>query len=411
MKLLEKLRTTPDWQSDDSSIRAAAVRDLDGELRDVLMEIAQHDEDPAVRREAVARIQDVTVLGTIAAEDDDRLIREQASSAVRDLAIAAEEATPAERALAALPVERDLVAVARSARLESVGRAALARLRDARALGLVARSAGHAEVAKAALARLEDSAEIEAVALKADDRGIALTAFERLSARAVTRDTLEAIAKRAKQKAVARRARAELAALDNAEPPATSDEAKRICERLEALATADDFEHGREALGRLLEQWAALDAPAQRAAWPASHRRAPRGRNPPLQPRGQKSRGAEGREDAGGRAGATTRPSVCVRSGSTAAARWLKCNAYARTGRLSPRSRQRRSPLRSTHSRDGSRRALPTASEASRRERAAWRGSRSWSAPLPTWNSCAMPTATPSTYRRGGRPRTGFGEG
>ena len=266
MKLLEKLRPIPGWQSEDPSVRAAAVRDLDGDCRELLVEIARHDEDPTVRREAVGRIQDVEVLATIAVDDADEVVREQARGVVRDLVIESAETAAAEQALAALPGERDLVAVARSARLESISRAALSRLNNARALGSIARRANHAETAKAALARLEDPAEIELVVLKANYKVVAVMAFERLTADSPSRDTLEGIARRAKQKAVARRAKAALVALDEALTAQTKNAADRdhvvVCQRLEALATADGFEHGREALDQLLQRWAALDTTA-----------------------------------------------------------------------------------------------------------------------------------------------------
>ena len=266
MKLFEKLRPIPGWQSEDPSVRVAAVRDLDGDSRDLLVEIARHDEDPTVRREAVRRIQDVEVLAAIAVDDADEVVREQARGVVRDLVIESAEMAAAEQALAALPGERDLVAVARSARLESISRVALSRLNNARALGSVARRANHPETAKAALARLEDPAEIEAVVLKADDKVVAVMAFERLTADSQSRDTLEGIARRAKQKAVARRAKAALVALDEALTAQTNNAAARdhvvVCQRLEALATADDFEHGREALDQLLQRWAVLDTTA-----------------------------------------------------------------------------------------------------------------------------------------------------
>ena len=265
MKLLEKLRPIPGWQSEDPSVRAAAVRDL-GDDRDLLVEIARHDEDPTVRREAVGRIQDIEILAAIAVDDADGVVREQARGLVRDLVIKSEETAVAEPALAALPGARDLIAVARSARLESLRRAALSRLNDARALGSVARRTSHPEIAKAALARLEDPAEIEAVVLKADDKVVAVMAFERLAADSPSRDTLEGIARRATQKAVARRAKAALVALDEALAAQTNNEADRdhvvVCRRLEALATADGFEHGREALDQLLQRWAALDTTA-----------------------------------------------------------------------------------------------------------------------------------------------------
>ena len=310
MKLLQKLRPIPGWQSEDPSVRAAAVRDL-GDDRDLLVEIARHDEDPTVRREAVGRIQDIEILAAIAVDDADEVVREQARGLVRDLVIESEETAVAEPALAALPEARDLIVVARSARLESIRRAALSRLNDARALGSVARRTSHPEIAKAALARLEDPAEIEAVVLKADDKVVAVMAFERLTADSPSRDTLEGIARRAKQKAVARRAKAALVALDETLAAQTNNEADRdhvvVCQRLEAFATADGFEHGREALDHLLQRWAALHD-GRRVERPAVYRCPPSGRNSPRRARCQAVAGPESRAPPRGGVGSASRP-------------------------------------------------------------------------------------------------------
>lgn len=47
MKLLEKLRPAPDWESPDPSTRAAAVRDLDDDdgTQQLFLELARDDAD------------------------------------------------------------------------------------------------------------------------------------------------------------------------------------------------------------------------------------------------------------------------------------------------------------------------------------------------------------------------------
>ena len=263
MKLLDKFRSQPEWRSEDPAVRAAAVRDLSNvdDEQELLTEIARHDDDPSVRLEAVLRLEDVDALALIARDDGDTTVRSEAESMLRDLAIEAEDLGSIELGLGAVSNERDLVAVARSARLTSVSRVALAKLKDPRVIGSVARRATRGEIAKEALSRLDDPAEILAVALKSEEKAIAVGAFERLAAGHLTRDILDQLSKRAKQKAVQRRAKAAQAALDQALPdPATDLGHAAVCDALESMVVETDLERGREKLDRLLTEWSALDA-------------------------------------------------------------------------------------------------------------------------------------------------------
>ena len=266
MKLLDKLRSQPEWQSEDPAIRTTAVRELSDDAQDLLAEIAQHDEDSSVRRAAVGRLSDVDTLVSILSSDGDELVRAEAASVVRHLVIEAEETATGERGLRSLTDERDLIAVARSARLETVSRAALSKLSDPRALAAVARRANRIEIATEALARLDDRVELQSVVVKTDDKVIAVAAFERLASGQLSRDMLETIAKRAKQKAIARRAKAALAALDEAlGATAPNLDHTVLCEQLEALTAEDSLSRGRAALDSLLQRWAQLDDTAETA--------------------------------------------------------------------------------------------------------------------------------------------------
>ncbi len=261
MKLLDKLRSQPDWESTDPSTRVTAIRDLvdDDGTQQLLLQIARKDDDPSVRREAVVRIEDLNALVEIIESDGDGAVRAQAQGVVRYLVIGTEDALKGELGVGVLSDEHDLIAVARTAYLESVSRAALLRLTDQRAIGSVARRATRREIAKEALAKLDDPGEIQAVVLKTDDKAIALLAFDRLTEGHLTREVLEQLGKRAKQKAVQRRTRAELSALDAlVQPPPPSDHV-RVCDELDAVAGEDDFNRGREALDRLLERWADIE--------------------------------------------------------------------------------------------------------------------------------------------------------
>ena len=272
MKLLERLRTQPAWQSEDPAVRAAAVRDLPEDDRDLLLEIARGDPDPAVRRAAVERMPDLTTLVSFLresgaagdAEDDARV---EAVAAVRDTVIEATDATAAVAALEVLVEERELAAVARSAELEAVARAALERLSTDKLLGGVARRAGRVEIALDAARRLTDREELFAVAVKADDKAPALAACEQLVGGGLDDAALETMARQARHKGVARRARAALASRseDQAEAVAAPPGGD-LCDRLEKrTATVTSLDEGRRALDDAVRGWAAIEEPIEPA--------------------------------------------------------------------------------------------------------------------------------------------------
>ena len=272
MKLLDRFRSQPEWRSDDPAVRTSAVRALAHTEQDLLLEIARQDDAPGVRRAAIERLTDASLIAELLANhaETDPEVRATAVATARDLLIGAADAAGADAVLAVLPVERDVAAVARLAVSAAVSERAVVRLTDAKALGGVARRARHAEVAQQALARLTDRDELLAVVLKAEDKAIALAAFDRLAVdgSALPAEALADIVRRAVHKAVVRRARSELVAREASPPdneaadPAT---ALSLCEVAEALASTADLDAGRRAIEALVQQWAALDAPAAAA--------------------------------------------------------------------------------------------------------------------------------------------------
>ena len=271
MKLLERFRAQPEWQSDDPLVRAAAVRDLpdEEETRDVLLDIASNDTHPDVRCQAVSRINDIDALVSIYRSDDAEAVRHEAAAGIRDLAIDSPEGEVGIRGVEALSEERDLVAVAREARLETVGRMALARLQSPRALSVVARRAIRPEVAKEALQRLDDPEELQAVAVKSEDKAIALGAFERLVATGVATEVIEQIGRRARQKAVQRRAKTALSSPDDKEEqktdaPAAPDQTAHLacCVEVEKVLQTEegDLARGRAALETVVRRWSDLES-------------------------------------------------------------------------------------------------------------------------------------------------------
>lgn len=300
MKLFEKLRTRPEWEDEDGAVRARAVRDLPPDDLELLVHIAAEDDDPAVRGAAVRRVDDLEALLTIHRGEADPSVTAVVREALRDCLLEAEEQAESVVASAVgLLAARELTALARDARDAGVSQAALSRLTGDKHLASVATRAGRVETAAAALARIVDPDALQAVALKAEERAIALGAFERLSGADLDRDALEVIARRSKQKAVARRARAllaELDAVDAAETPAEEVEApppapaspmeqvrvaefgeerakkaqraaertallaaaRRLCETVERVPGAE----AQQQLPSLREEWSALPLPA-----------------------------------------------------------------------------------------------------------------------------------------------------
>ena len=274
MKLLERLRAQPAWQSEDPAVRVAAVRDLPGDDRDLLLEIARGDPDPGVRRAAVERMPDLATLvaflrdpGDAGDGDDDACV--EAVAAVRDTLIEAQDAAAAIGALDVLADERDLVAVARAAALEAVGRAALDRLSNDKMFAAVARRAGRVEIAMDAVGRVTDRNELLSVAVKADDKAPALAACERLmDGDGIEDSVLETMSRQARHKGVARRARAALEARseDRATAGVATQPGSDLCRRLEARAAATvSLEEGRRALDEAVQSWAAIEEPIDAA--------------------------------------------------------------------------------------------------------------------------------------------------
>ena len=96
MGILERLRPQPRWKHADPTVRAAAVYDLGPDEGDVLRALAREDAEARVRRAAVARLDDVAVLGDIARTDPDADVR---AEAVRQLTgLAAEARDPVKAA-------------------------------------------------------------------------------------------------------------------------------------------------------------------------------------------------------------------------------------------------------------------------------------------------------------------------
>jgi len=269
MGILERLRPTPRWKHADPAVRASAVYDLDPGEGDILRMLAREDTEARVRRAAVARLDDIAVLGDVARSDPDEDVR---AEAVRNLAGLATEASTAGSAaaiveqLVSLGRSREVVAVARDAALADVRSAAVDSIADQKSLASISRHAPDGPTRLRALSRITDLEEIVNVALKSEQTDAAVAALERID----DADALGTIGQRARNKVAARRARTKLRHLEESSQP-IRDEAIRLSpeERARALdlirgaegvVTTADPEEAAASLAAVRLGWAELQA-------------------------------------------------------------------------------------------------------------------------------------------------------
>jgi hypothetical protein len=268
MGILDKLRPQPRWKHVDPAVRLDAIPQIDD--RQVLAELAANDPDARVRRKALDLVEDVDVIAAVAARDADAGMRDTASAALAEIAGNPEaDAAVAVRAVAGMADERRLAVVARTSPHAQAREDALARVHDVKALGSIARSAADEAVAHAAAGRLSDAHALLDVALHGAHKDVAMSAFERIvdeqagAADVENRERLEQIANKSQQKSVARRAKAILQAMADAEAArkAAEEEHRKqvtsIVESVERLARDDDWRAAEAGLTKSRDEWAA----------------------------------------------------------------------------------------------------------------------------------------------------------
>ena len=269
MSFLDRFKTQPKYRSPDPAIRLAGVAELpdDAEHWAVIAELAASDEDVRVRRAAIERISVVGYLARIArTEKDETLRRELADRLVAIANAPADNDGDAAAALDGLSDQKHFGAIARSSPHDVVRTAALGRIHDGKVLASVARNTIDAKVALEAVARVTDQAELVAVATKSDHKDAGITALERAAEGATSeaerRELLGDIAARAKNKSVAKRAKALVQEMDDAEAArkaAHEEWLKRVSlvlARLDAIAGAPGTADAE--LDEITGQWQGL---------------------------------------------------------------------------------------------------------------------------------------------------------
>ena len=270
MGILERLRPQPRWKHSDPTVRAAAVYDLGPDEGDVLRALAREDAEARVRRAAVARLDDVAILGEIAKTDPDPDVRNEATRQLTG--IGAETRDPVKAA----EVARQLTDAARLKEVSLIARdnpsidvrsAVVDLIDDPKSLGAVARHARDSGTRARALARLHDADELLAVSLKAEHTDVAVAALERVG----DTDGLSAIAQRARNKVAARRARVRLHQIEEAVAPAPEPAAAQmsaedraramdLLREAESLPAKADPAEAESELARVRMAWAELGA-------------------------------------------------------------------------------------------------------------------------------------------------------
>ncbi|HET7695190.1 MAG TPA: DUF349 domain-containing protein, partial [Vicinamibacterales bacterium] len=266
MSFLDRFKIQPKHKSADPEIRVAGVAELGPSDEDTaaLVALAREDAEVRVRRAAAARIEDVDVLAGLAAADADAGLREELLARLAAIAAGSDEASAA-RALAALTDPKQIGTVAKTSPAESVRTAAVGRLTDVKSLSSVARHAADPRTAALACDRIEDAAELLNIAAKTEHKDAGIGALERaVSLASPDRETLDGLAERAKNKSVAKRARAMVQAIDEAaaaEKAALEAHRQRVAgalARVEALAASTATAGAADQLREAEAEWAQL---------------------------------------------------------------------------------------------------------------------------------------------------------
>src|SRR5262245_40732418 len=98
MGILDKLKPQTRWKHADPAIRFEAVRDLEDPIE--LAILAETDPESKIRKAALTKVDDLTVIGRIAANDADADTRDRAAEKLFTIAVGS-DADPA-TALSAL---------------------------------------------------------------------------------------------------------------------------------------------------------------------------------------------------------------------------------------------------------------------------------------------------------------------
>ncbi|MEQ1871284.1 MAG: DUF349 domain-containing protein, partial [Vicinamibacterales bacterium] len=210
MTLLDRFRTQARDKHSDPLVRLAFVDEVPLAERATIAAIAREDDDPRVRKAAVAKLMAPADLAAIARDDRDESVRAQAATMLRDIALESFEELGETESLEAVDLTTDpraLAHLARTAVRDTVALRALGRVSDAHMLGAVARHAVAELARRRAFEMLRDQndrSELLGVALNGDFKDTTVAAVDFLS----ERTDLDQIIARGRNKSAVKRARA-----------------------------------------------------------------------------------------------------------------------------------------------------------------------------------------------------------
>src|SRR4051794_18678339 len=271
MSFLDRFKLQPKYKSADADVRVAGVQELSDSTEDtaVLAALAREDADARVRRAAAARINDVSVLAAIASSESEDELRLDVLDRLARIAASSDQPAEGGHALRVLIDQRQIGTVAKASPVEAIRLDAVGRITDLKVLSSVARNGTDARVAASAAERIQDPLELLNVAAKTEHKEAGIGALERaVQIAAPDRATLDDLASRAKHKSVAKRARAMVQALDEAEAArraALEQHQQRLAgvlARVEALPSAASSAHAASALADAEREWQELSSNA-----------------------------------------------------------------------------------------------------------------------------------------------------
>jgi hypothetical protein len=276
MSFLDRFKPQPRWKHADAAIRAASIPEVpdDEEHRDVIADLARTDEDVRVRRAAVSYLADAGVLAALARSESDVDLRREVTDRLVAIATAPSDTNAAAaQALEGLDDPRQFATIAKSSPHDTIRAAALGRVHEQKMLGSVARHAGDPQTALDAVARVSEGPELLNIALKTDHKDAGVAALEKCLSdsemdEAAARSTLDTVLARAKNKAVTKRARAILQAMQDAEMARRmaleqwQQRVASIVARAEAIAANPALPNAARELGDAETEWSEVTGSA-----------------------------------------------------------------------------------------------------------------------------------------------------
>ncbi len=229
----------PKWQHRNPEVRKSAIEKLNDAT--ILSNLAQHDEAAVVRRVAVQKIDDLNLLEHIAQHDTDSTVREVAGQRFKKLLCGQKENGP------------DL-----NYRINW-----LTRLTDLERLEYVVLHGQESELRLAALQKIDRDSLLGDIAIDDPSSDLRVAAMDKITQPA----TLERVfkASRNRDKRVSRLARDKLDAIVQQQERANHvrKESQAVCERLETFGRGLGLEQEFAELKRLQERWQAVAAEAE----------------------------------------------------------------------------------------------------------------------------------------------------